>query len=265
VIDNSSSVVSRVTAIWQTVQLEYTIQTNIGTTNIPTPQSLCPRRISPHNPHFSILYFTHKRDWVLAVQIQSKGRTSHQLLAQGRHLARAHFAKHPAARQGTYSITDELLNQITPATHAGSIPEGPFVLIVLRHLKRWECHVTVGAHDGRREPWEVFDFPSQDIKPIVPPVAPLVPSAGDYFHDFRRSLSGPRLEGARPKLCNLISDFPLLPVQTIVLGKDLHGRLTAVRGHRRDILRMGNHGVRCQLVDLDVEPLQDLRHEMMRR
>jgi hypothetical protein len=102
-------------------------------------------------------------------------------------------------------------------------------------------------------------------KPIVPPVAPLVPSAGDYLHDFRRSLSGPRREGARSKLCNLISYFPLLPVQTIVIGEDLHRRLTAVRSHRPDILRQGNHGVRCQLVDLDVEPLQDLRHETMRR
>jgi hypothetical protein len=54
-------------------------------------------------------------------------------------------------------------------------------------------------------------------------------------------------------------------VQTILLGEDLYGCLTAVRSHRPDILRKGNHGVRCQLVDLDIEPLQDLRHETMRR
>jgi hypothetical protein len=54
-------------------------------------------------------------------------------------------------------------------------------------------------------------------------------------------------------------------VQRIVLGEDLHGGLTAVRSHRPDIFRQGHHGVRRQLMDLDVEPLQDLRHETMRR
>jgi hypothetical protein len=190
-----------------------------------------------HNPCSSILYFTHERGWVPAAQIQSEGRTSHQLLAQGRHLARAHFAKHPVMRQGPHSITDELLNQITPATHAGSAPEGPFILIILCHLKRWECHIIVGAHDGRREPWEVFDFSSRNIKPIVPPVAPLIPCTRNYLHDFCRSLSGPRREGARSKLCNLISNLPFLLVQAKVLGEDFYGRLTTVRTHRPNILR----------------------------
>jgi hypothetical protein len=54
-------------------------------------------------------------------------------------------------------------------------------------------------------------------------------------------------------------------VQTIVLGEDLYEGLTIVRHHRPDILCQGHHGVRFQLVDLDVEPLQDLRHETMRR
>ena len=82
-------------------------------------------------------------------------------------------------RQGPHSITDELLNQITPAAHAGSAPEGPFVLIILCHLKWWECHITVGAHYDRREPWEVFDFASRNIKPIIPPVAPLIANTGN--------------------------------------------------------------------------------------
>jgi hypothetical protein len=93
------------------------------------------------------------------------------------------------------------------------------------------------------------------VTPIVPPVAPLILSARNYFHDFRRCLSGPQRESARSKLCNIISNFPLLPVQTIVFGEDLYGRLTTVRSHRPDILREGNHDVRCQLVDLDIEPL----------
>jgi hypothetical protein len=44
-------------------------------------------------------------------------------------------------RQGPHSITNELLNQITPAAHASSAPEGPFVLIILRHLKFDEAEV----------------------------------------------------------------------------------------------------------------------------
>jgi hypothetical protein len=238
---------------------------NIRTANIPTLQGLRPRHVSPHDPHGLSLYFSHKRGRVLAPQIQGEGRTSHQLLAQGRHLAGAHFAKSPAVRQGPYSIPNKFLNQIAPATHAGSVPEDPFVLIVLRHLERWERHVAVRAHNGCREPREIFDFPTRDIKPKVPPVAPLVPRTGDYFHDFCRSLSRPRREGARSELCNLTSNFPLLPVQTIVLGEDLHRWLTAVRSNRLDILRQGNHGVRCQLVDLHVEPPHNLCHETMRR
>jgi hypothetical protein len=65
--------------------------------------------------------------------------------------------------QEPHSITDELLNQIMPAAHAGSAPEGPFVLIILCHLEWWECHITVGAHYGCGEPWEVFDFASVEV------------------------------------------------------------------------------------------------------
>jgi hypothetical protein len=49
-------------------------------------------------------------------------------------------------------------------------------------------------------------------------------------------------------------------MQTVILGEDVYGRLTAIRSHRPDILRQGHHGVRCQLVDLDLKPLQDLCH-----
>jgi hypothetical protein len=68
------------------------IQVNIGLSDIPTPQTLYPRRIPPHNPHCPVLHFTNERGRVSAVQIQREGRTSHQLLAQSRHLARAYFA-----------------------------------------------------------------------------------------------------------------------------------------------------------------------------
>jgi hypothetical protein len=50
-----------------------------------------------------------------------------------------------------------------------------------------------------------------------------------------------------------------------MFGEDLHRRLTAIRSCRLDILRQGHHGVRCQLVDLDLKSLQDLRHKAMCR
>jgi hypothetical protein len=50
-----------------------------------------------------------------------------------------------------------------------------------------------------------------------------------------------------------------------MFGEDLHRRLTAKRSRRPDILRQGHHSVRCQLVDLDLKSLQDLRHKAMCR
>jgi hypothetical protein len=57
-------------------------------------------------------------------------------------------------------------------------------------------------------------------------------------------------------LRNLMSNFSLLPVQTVLLGEDLHRRLTAIRRRCPDILRQRHHGVRCQLMNLDFELLQ---------
>jgi hypothetical protein len=37
----------------------------------------------------------------------------------------------------------------------------------------------VGAHHGRRESEEVFDFASRHIKPIIIPIAPFVAGAGN--------------------------------------------------------------------------------------
>ena len=54
-------------------------------------------------------------------------------------------------------------------------------------------------------------------------------------------------------------------MQTIVLHEDLDRWLPVVRSRRPDILCQGHHGIRCQLVDLDLESTQDLRHESMRR
>jgi hypothetical protein len=121
------------------------------------------------------------------------------------------------------------------------------------------------AHDGHGEPWVVFDCAFGNVKPEIPPVAPLIAGAGNQLHDFHRGLSGPRGKCARSKLCNLMSNFPLLPMQTIMLCEDLHRGLTTIRSRRPDILRQGHHGIRRQLVDLDLESPQDLCHESMCR
>ena len=62
-----------------------------------------------------------------------------------------------------------------------------------------------------------------------------------------------------------MSNFSLLPVQTVLLGEDFHRRLTAIRSRCPDVLRQSHHGVRCQLVNLDFEFLQNLRHKTMSR
>jgi hypothetical protein len=107
----------------------------------------------------------------------------------------------------------------------------------------------------------VFDFTFGNIKPEIPLVSPLIAGTGNQLHDFDRSLSGPRSKRARSELCNLMSNFPFLPMQTVMFGEDFHIRLTTIRGCRPDILRQGNHSIRSQLVDLDLKPLQDLRHK----
>jgi hypothetical protein len=110
----------------------------------------------------------------------------------------------------------------------------------------------------------IFDFSLRNIEPVVPPVAPLISGTGDQLHNFHRSLPGLRRESARSELRNLMSNFSLLPVQTIFLGEDLHRRLTAIRRRCPDILRQRHHDVRCQLMNLDFELLQKLRHKTMR-
>jgi hypothetical protein len=54
-------------------------------------------------------------------------------------------------------------------------------------------------------------------------------------------------------------------MQTVMFGEDLHRQLATIRSRRPDILRQGHHGIRRQLVDLDLKPLQDLRHKAMCR
>jgi hypothetical protein len=168
-------------------------------------------------------------------------------------------------RQGPYPIPDKLLNKIAPATHAGSAPKGSFVFIILRYLKLRLHYIIMRAHDGHGEPWVVFYCAFGNVKPEFPSVAPLIASAGNQLHDFHRSLAGLRRKCARSKLCNIMSNFPLLLMQTIMFCKDFHRGLPAIRSRRLDILRQGYHDIRRQLVDLGLESPQDLHHESMRR
>jgi hypothetical protein len=111
----------------------------------------------------------------------------------------------------------------------------------------------------------VFDCAFEDVKPKFPPVAPFIAGAGNQLHDFHQSLAGLRRKCARSKLCNLMSNFPFLPMQTIMLREDFDRGLPAVRSRCPDILCQGHHDIRCQLVDLDLESTQDLRHKSMCR
>jgi hypothetical protein len=76
-VDDHHSVIPGIATVWQTIQLEDPIQANVGSTDIPTPQSLRPRHITPHNPHSSVFHFTHECGGIPATQIQREGRTSH--------------------------------------------------------------------------------------------------------------------------------------------------------------------------------------------
>jgi hypothetical protein len=82
-------------------------------------------------------------------------------------------------RQAPYPIPDKILNYIVPATHAARAPKGSFVFIILCHLKLRVRHIIMGAHHGHGEPWVVFNFTFGNIKPEIPPVAPLIAGTGN--------------------------------------------------------------------------------------
>jgi hypothetical protein len=109
----------------------------------------------------------------------------------------------------------------------------------------------------------VFDCAFGNVKPKFPPVAPFIAGAGNQLNDFHRSLAGLRRKCARSKLSNLISDFPFLPMQTIMLREDFDQGLPAVRSRCPDIFCQGHHGIRRQLMDLDVESMQNFSHKPM--
>jgi hypothetical protein len=111
----------------------------------------------------------------------------------------------------------------------------------------------------------VLDRALRNVEPKLIPVAPFIAGARNQLNDLHRSLAGLQRKCTGSKLSNLISDHPFLPVQTIVLREDFDRWLSAVRSCRPDIFRQGHHGIRSQLVDMDVESAQDFSNESVRR
>jgi hypothetical protein len=109
----------------------------------------------------------------------------------------------------------------------------------------------------------VFDCAFGNVEAKFPLVAPFIAGTGNQLNDFHRSVARLRRKRARSKLSNLISDFPFLPVQTIILREDFDRGLPAIRSRCLDIFRQSHHNIWRQLVDLDVEPTQDFSHKSM--
>jgi hypothetical protein len=111
----------------------------------------------------------------------------------------------------------------------------------------------------------VLDCALRNVEPKLMPVAPFIAGARNQLNYLHRGLAGLRRKCTGSKLSNLISDHPFLPVQAIVLREDFDRWLSAVRSRRPDIFRQSHHGIRSQLVDLDVKSAQDFSHKSVRR
>jgi hypothetical protein len=97
----------------------------------------------------------------------------------------------------------------------------------------------------------VFDCALRNVEPKLIPVAPFIAGARNQLNDLHRGLAGLWRKCTGPKLSNLISDHPFLPVQTIVLREDFDRWLPAVRSRRPDIFRQGHHGIRRHILHVD--------------
>jgi hypothetical protein len=91
------------------------------------------------------------------------------------------------------------------------------------------------THLGHGEPRMVFDYGLGKVEPKFPQVAPFIAGTGNQLNDFHRSLASLQRKHARSKLSNLISNFPFLPVQTIILCEDFDRGLPTVRSCCPDV------------------------------
>jgi hypothetical protein len=66
----------------------------------------------------------------------------------------------------------------------------------------------------------VFDCALRNVEPKLMLVAPLIAGARNQLNYLHRGLADLRRKCIGPKLGNLISDHPFLPVQAIVLRED---------------------------------------------
>jgi hypothetical protein len=111
----------------------------------------------------------------------------------------------------------------------------------------------------------VFDRALRNVEPKLMLVARFITGARNQLNYLHRGLAGLRRKCTGPKLGNLISNHPYLPVQAIVLCEDFDRWLSVVRSRRPDILRQSHHGIRSQLMDLNVESAQYFSHKSVRR
>jgi hypothetical protein len=86
----------------------------------------------------------------------------------------------------------------------------------------------------------VFDCALRKVEPKFMPVAPFTAGARNQLNYLHRGLAGLRRKCTGPKLSNLISDHPFLPVQAIVLREDFDRWLSAVRSRRPDVFRQSH-------------------------
>jgi hypothetical protein len=197
------------------------------------PPSLA-RSAPRSSPHRLPLHARMRRDLSHAdpVRRQDSTPTSRHERASGEGILRLAPNHAPRAIPHTRQIPQRGRTRYS----CGPRTEGPLVFILLCYLKLRVRHVIMRTHDGHEKPWLAFDCAFGNIEPKFPPVAPLIVGTGNQLHDFHRSLAGLRRKCARSKLSNIISDFPFLPMQTIMLREDFDRGLPAVRSRRPDIL-----------------------------
>jgi hypothetical protein len=123
--------------------------------------------------------------------------------------------------QRPYTVGNKLFNEIPAAAQPGCTPKGLFAYISFLHFKLWKRHIKVRAQDRRGQTRHPLDILWCHIQQIIPAVTPLVLGTRNNFNNFDRRLPSPRRECARPKLGNQSTNL-LLPMKTIILGKDLN-------------------------------------------
>jgi hypothetical protein len=99
-------------------------------------------------------------------------------------------------RQGPHPVGNEFLDQVAPRYSGGPHIEEPLRLRLLLPLRIVETPHNNVSTKWQGQTRQAFDIPGSHIKPKVPPIAPLIPSIGDYLDNFSRGLPSPWRDGA---------------------------------------------------------------------